>query len=191
VTSLYLFNIIEGCLLSITGSASNLSELLFPSNDDRYHIDFNGGRTNKFYLAPILKFEHYKQFILSEFNQKEKSDQQITDNALKRAAWVTGGVHRAVQKAVEGSGQLFAEAAEMEGNQFKWRLNELINKWSSAETMNDLWNPSPLWTILLMFDQKSPSNEVILLSLFCACSLSTYFLTTTTTTTTTTPPLYY
>jgi hypothetical protein len=117
----------------------------------------------KFYLAPILNFKTYKQFILSELNQKSNSGKQITDDALKRAAWVTGGVYRSIQNAIENGDQLFVEAAEMNENQFKWSLNELINKWS-PETMNELWKPSPLWTILLMFDQKSPSNEVTLLS---------------------------
>jgi hypothetical protein len=154
---------VEGSLLSITGSASNLSELLFPNQNDPHHIDFNGGRTKKFYLAPILKFETYKQFVLSELSQKSNSGKQITDEALKRAAWATGGIYRSIQKAIEKEYQLFVEAAEMKENDFKWSLSELINKWS-PETRDELWKPSPLWTILLMFDQNLPSNEVTLLS---------------------------
>lgn len=120
----------------------------------------------KFYLAPILSFELYKQLIISEMMEISKSNQRvrnITDNTLKRAAWVTGGVHRLIADAAKKS-KLLDDAEELSGDDnSQTSLSEFINKWSPPELMKDLWEPNPLWTILQMFDQNSPSNEVSLL----------------------------
>jgi hypothetical protein len=158
-------------LLAITGSAFNLDELLFPDRKkDKIHIDFNNSRTTKFYLTPIFEFEIYKNFVNSLLEAKQTPTEeklQFNDELLKRAAWITGGVHRQIVDRVEQR-ELFIDAAAMEGNKFKWSLKELIDKYPNKDIEVNLLEPSDLWLVLQFFDSRAPSGEVIL---FCTSYL--------------------